>query len=83
MLSESVDMNSFLSLSLADLHCDTAYELFRQKKHMGDPTLAVDFDSSPYRTYLQAMAVMAATASTMRPSTMRYTPKNLKLCRLT
>ncbi len=50
-------MNSFLSLSLADLHCDTAYELFRQKKHMGDPTLAVDFDSSPYRTYLQAMAV--------------------------
>ena len=33
--------------------------------------------------YLQAMAVMAATASTMRPSTMRYTPKNLKLCRLT
>ncbi len=46
-----------MQLSLIDLHCDTAYELYQQKKHIGDPTLAVDFDIDSYVHYLPAMAI--------------------------
>ncbi|MBE6545893.1 MAG: hypothetical protein E7668_00445 [Ruminococcaceae bacterium] len=52
-----------MMLSLADLHCDTLYELFAKNQSPNDRTLAVrwnDTVTSVYRFYLQIAAIWCA-----------------------
>ena len=46
-----------MKLSLFDLHCDTAYEMLRQKQAFGENTLAVSLQKAEaFEAYIQVMA---------------------------
>ena len=46
-----------MKLSLFDLHCDTAYEMLRQKQVFGENTLAVSLQKAEaFEAYIQVMA---------------------------
>ena len=47
-----------MDLSLFDLHCDTAFEIYRNKQSLASNDLAVSFDKSKkYKDYCQTFAI--------------------------
>ncbi len=54
-----------MELSLFDLHCDTAYNIYHQKKSIWDNDLAVSLKKSEkYKKYCQVMAIWSAHSLT-------------------
>lgn len=62
-----------MELSLFDLHCDTAYEAYRQRQELRCNSLAVSFEgASRYRRYVQVMAIWTARALSDREGWCNY-----------